>query len=253
MVHHPLFRSDVFRTIYGWLQQYVEDFVELLLPPTCVGCGARGAHFCPRCVRRIRYIRPPYCLRCGQPLTEGNLCHRCQRGYLQYLDRARAMATFSSPLREAIHHFKYRSHLRVGAILGELMAYRLRRDSLRNFVLIPVPLHQERERARGYNQAALLARYIAQQLDLPVWETALLRVRKTQPQVNLHLHERMANVRNAFAVAPHADVRGRSILLIDDVMTTGSTLEACAHALKQAGATHVAAYVLARALYVDVP
>jgi len=163
------------------------------------------------------------------------------------LDRARAAALYASPLREAIHQFKYRRNVHLVPVLARYMLGRLRRDALVDVALVPVPLHPERKRLRGFNQATLLARYLGQQLGLAVEEEILERSRPTRPQVTLSLPERMANMHGAFRAGPPQRLRGRTFLVIDDVMTTGSTLEACAHALKAAGAARVWAYTLARA------
>ncbi len=250
--HDPLPKPGIFHTLRVWLDYYINGMLDFILTPRCVSCHAPLGYFCHHCIRRIQYIQKPYCLRCGQPLTHGTLCHACRRGRFHHLDMARAVAVFSSPLREAIHHFKYRHNLRLMPILGDLMAWRVRPNALEDYVLVPVPLHPSREKDRGYNQAALLARHLGKRLDLPVLENALIRAKETQPQVTLGFRDRMKNVRDAFTVALPEQVRGRHILLIDDVMTTGSTLEASARALKEAGAEHVRAYVLARALYKEL-
>jgi len=154
-------------------------------------------------------------------------------------------------MREAIHAFKYRRNIHLAPHLARFMHVRLRADVLTDTIVVPVPLHPQRERMRGFNQAALLARHVSMAIRRPFRDDLLERTRFTRPQVSLSLSERIANMREAFrAIRPH-QVQGRSFLLIDDVMTTGSTLEACAQALKEAGAARVWAYVLARAALVD--
>lgn len=161
---------------------------------------------------------------------------------------ARAATLYASPLREAIHAFKYRGVARLGPLLGAYMAGRLRATAGFD-VVVPVPLHPAREARRGYNQATILARTIASRWERPLVLSALVRVRETSPQVTLDLNARRGNVRGAFACVDAAAVAGRRVLLVDDVMTTGSTLDACAAVLKAAGAKQVWGFTLARVLY----
>lgn len=229
-----------------WVRMYVEAWLDVLFPPRCAGCGALGEILCSRCVAQFRPITAPYCQRCGQPLSSGRLCGPCARGRFTHLDVARAAAVYAPPLRRIIHAFKYWGHTRLAHPLAEYMAGRVRQDALHVDVIIPVPLHPRRKRQRGYNQAELLARRLGRAFRLPVQAEVLERVRPTLPQVTLSLRERMENVKGAFRCVDRARVAEKRVLLIDDVMTTGSTLEACAAALKEAGARRVWGYTLAR-------
>ncbi len=233
-----------------WLAHYLEGVLDVLFPPRCAGCGRPGnIGLCAACWRRVVPVRRPYCPRCGQPTSHPRPCPTCRAGILQALDLARAAALYRSPLKDAIHAFKYRRDRRTGEALAAYMAARLRRAPLPVDVVVPVPLHPRRQRRRGFNQAALLAQAVAQALERPLLLDVLERVRATPPQVTLPWRERRTNMQGAFACRRPAAVRGRHVLLVDDVMTTGSTLEACATALKEAGARGVWGYVLARAVY----
>ncbi|NPA90080.1 MAG: ComF family protein [Chloroflexi bacterium] len=234
------------------IRWYLEALADLLFPPQCPGCGRVGVVLCDTCLAHFEAIGPPYCRKCGQPLEEGDLCSMCRRGRFHHLDWARSAAVFQSPLREAVHDFKYQSNTRLAEPLARYMEDHLPAEILDVDALIPVPLHPKRHRERGYNQAALLARHLSRATHIPVREDILVRVRYTRPQVNLGFRERIANMEGAFAVVDSAPVRGRSFLLIDDVMTSGSTLEACARALKEAGAARVIAYTLARASFLSL-
>jgi len=243
-----------------WLRQLTNAIVDLLYPPHCAVCHSLGSWLCIRCIAQIERIHPPVCLRCGRPVgpevnfaataqEPGPRCGRCEE-LPPDLDLLRAFAYFGGPLREAIHQFKYGGVAVLAGPLGQMMACAwpdLAPDGQEQVdVIVPVPLHPRRERERGYNQAALLAREFGPRLGCPVVEDALLRPRETLPQVNLGTRERRANVHGAFRCAD-SRLRGSRVLIIDDVFTTGATLEAAASALRLGGASAVLGYTLARA------
>lgn len=233
-----------------YLAQLARGALDLLYPPRCAGCGRLGSLFCASCLAQVEPLRPPICEHCGRPASSVGLCPFCRRTP-SALDGIRSAAIFKEPLRSAIHHFKYYG----GQALAEPLASLLRdcwlRQSLPVDVLVPVPLHERRLQERGYNQAALLARELGRSLGLPVVEQVLHRVRETLPQVGLNARQRRENVAGAFHCLNGA-MRGRSVLLIDDVCTTGATLEACAVALRQEGkAAAVWALTVARARGLD--
>jgi ComF family protein len=243
----------------GRLKQLANTLADLFFPPRCVGCRSFGAWLCGRCLGEIEFIRPPICARCGlpwQPAQSPNLqdseepvgvCSRC-RGALANLDGLRASAFHSGVLRQAIHQFKYQDLRILASPLGLLMAAgwpTLAPPGLEVDAIVPVPLHKTRERERGYNQAALLSRELGYRLNLPVVEDALVRTRATAPQVGLDAAGRRANVEGAFQCTK-ASLVGRRVLLVDDVFTTGATLEAAGAGLRQGGSQLVWAYALAR-------
>lgn len=234
-----------------WLRKLGDAAVDLLFPPRCVVCHRLGAWFCAACIDKIEFIEPPVCRGCGLPL-EGSgadpLCSRCRQSP-PAVDALRAAAYHSGPLREAIHEFKYGDLRSLAAPLGQLMAKRwvvLANRELDMDTVVPVPLHPRRERQRGYNQAALLAEALGACLQKPVVQGVLVRTRATAPQVGLNPTERQSNVRGAFRCTGN-DLAGTRVLLVDDVCTTGSTLESACLALREAGVTSVQAYTLARA------
>lgn len=154
---------------------------------------------------------------------------------------------FVDPIPPVIHKLKYKGQFGLARPLADLMAQAWRRWQLTADLLVPVPLHPERERTRGYNQSALLVSHLAGALGIPAEMKALCRAKNTRPQVGLNAVERQENMRGAFtAVSP--DVQGKNILLVDDVCTTGATLASAAEALLEAGANSVSAYCLARAI-----
>jgi ComF family protein len=162
-------------------------------------------------------------------------------------DQALSPGLFEGPLREAIHQFKYRPCRALGKPLGQWMTEHIRLCADIDIVL-PVPLHTKRLRQRGFNQALLLAHQACEALQILLSYDNLVRVRPTRPQVELTGAERIKNVEGAFAVRRPSDVLDKRILLIDDVFTSGATMNECAFALKQAGAAQVTALTLARAL-----
>lgn len=236
----------------GW-PRLKAALLDLLYPPRCAGCDRRGAWFCAACMAQLERIAPAHCALCGEPLAATPtpparaLCPRCRTHPLT-LDGLRFAAYFAGPLRPAVHQLKYRHCRAVAPALGHLIADAFRAAPFPCELLIPVPLHAQRLRERGYNQAALLAQAVGAELAVPVQPTALVRCRATRSQVTLGAQERRDNVRGAFAVPPPAiaSVQGRAVAVVDDVCTTGATLEACAAALRQAGATSVWGLTLGR-------
>ncbi len=219
------------------LHQIKASFLDLLFPLQCLGCGTEGSLLCPSCCLSLPRIKQPLCQRCGTPLNEGNLCPACISHPLT-IDGIRSLFLFGGTVRHAIHQLKYRHLKAMADPLGQLLAEFLHSYPLPSEVLIPVPLHPKRLRERGYNQATLLAREVSKLNGLPVDERLLLRQRDTITQARTASSmERRSNVRDAFIC--RQGLHGERILLIDDVCTTGATLDACAAALKAAGAGSV--------------
>ena len=229
--------------ISGW-RNAMDAILNLVFPPHCVACGRGGDWLCPQCIAGIEYLKPPLCASCGQPLPRGILCHACASRPLE-ISGIRAVAYLTGAMREAIHHFKYKGARVLAPYFGDLLAETWRRAPWRASVVVPVPLHPRRLRQRGYNQSALLARELGGRVDLPVVEGCLLRLRPTRPQVGLGAEERIRNVQDAFGCSD-ARMADTDILLVDDVCTTGATLEACTRALLASGVRSVWALTLAR-------
>ena len=241
------------------LRLAADGVLAVLLAPSCAACRepldapSRGP-VCPACWSAIRIITPPVCERCGDPLPSWRAisqtrarCPRCRRRS-SAIDHSRAVGAYEGALREIIHALKYDGRRTVARPLGRLMARHGAPLLEGADCVVPVPLHRRRRRARGFNQAAELARAVG----LPVVD-ALVRVRATSSQTDLPAAQRHRNVRGAFRAARPgvfgwrgAALRGRTIVLVDDVSTTGATLEACAAALKAAGAREVRALTAAR-------
>ncbi len=186
------------------------------------------------------------CPRCGRPTPEAAICATCQHQPLKVAP-IRSAFLFEGALRQAVHALKYRGGRSVVELLALRMAEAWSQNPLPSELLIPIPLHPEREVRRGYNQAALLARALGRCLDLPVASRALVRTRNTASQTQLNRAERRDNVTGAFVVQKGVELAGRRVTLVDDVATTGATLEACAAALWAEGTETVNAFTLARA------
>ncbi len=220
------------------------SLLDLLFPPRCASCGRPGAWFCRACLAQVDWLRPPLCLHCGEPLAPGDRCPR-RRQHLPLLDGLRSAAWHTGALRVAIHRLKYRGQRILAGPLGAILTEAWRRLPPPADLLVPVPLHPRRLRERGFNQATLLAQRLSGETSIPVEGHWLQRVRHTQPQVELSASERLANVEGAF-VYHGPSLAGRAVCLIDDLCTTGATLQACGAALHSAGARSVWAYTLAR-------
>lgn len=221
-----------------------QRLLDLLYPPRCAGCGSGGAWYCAACRDRTLPVPPPLCPRCGQTVA-GDDCRSCATSP-PVATALRAATPFEGPVRQAIHRLKYSNLTAVAPTLAGLLRRAYAEAGWAADLVAPVPLHPARQRRRGYNQAERLARPLAVALALPMMSGCLRRVRATADQIGLDAGGRSANVAGAFAVARPASVAGRTVLIVDDVATTGCTLDACGRALLDAGATAVYALVLAR-------
>lgn len=236
---------------------FFQKIIDILLPPRCLKCGkilGDSNGLCPECFNEITFIAKPYCARCGIPLqneTYGKqmLCGNClgERKPLFRLSRsAVCYDEFSKPL---ILDFKFHDHTENASFLARWM-WMGGKDifSRRVDAIIPIPLHYTRMIKRRYNQSALLAKELSKLCGVPADFASVVRHRKTKPQVEFSGHDRVKNVKDAFSVKYPARLKGKHVLLIDDVMTTGSTLKECARAILAAGAASVDTLTVARVI-----
>ncbi|MFN8453613.1 MAG: ComF family protein [Anaerolineae bacterium] len=233
---------------HSLLQKSTQSLLDLLFPPNCIVCKAPKQWLCESCYNQITFIVPPICLRCGTPgSSQGSVCEQCRHNPLQFIGGIRSASYFEdNPIRPAIHFLKYRNHKAVVTVLAKILAQAYQRYGLEADVIVPVPLHPVRLRERGYNQSELLAHSLSQELGLSLDTKSLQRTRQTKSQMTLGSNERHHNVAGAFACRG-TDLRGQKVLLIDDVCTTGSTLDSCAEALMQNGVASVWGLTLAKA------
>lgn len=236
---------------------FLHTVLDFLFPPLCHVCRkfipeAGHLHVCPTCRERMPSIVSPLCPVCGCPFIgagDDHVCGACITSR-HHFDAARAALAYEGASRDLIHAFKYgnKTHLRrpLALVTIEMLAefVRMRAPNL----IIPVPLHRKRLRSRGFNQAVLLGEIFSSHWKIPLERHNLRRVRWTEPQVSLSAGDRRANVKGAFSVQDPGRIEGRRVLLVDDVLTTGSTVEECALVLKAAGAVDVSVLTVARAL-----
>ena len=219
--------------------------VDSFFPRRCVGCGKAGDFLCPDCLIELPRLVTPLCPKCGRPQASGIVCPSCRQRPIE-IDGIRSLFRFDEVIRKAIHQLKYRNLKAISPCLAELLADYLRANPLPGEALVSVPLHPRRLRERGYNQSNLLARELAKRIELPVFEDCLVRVKQARPQARAaDVEERRRNVADAFECREEK-VDGKQIILVDDVCTSGATLESCAAALKNKGAMSVWGLTLAR-------
>ena len=220
--------------------------LDLLYPPKCAGCSREGQFICESCLNAQPRLLAPYCLACAQPLPRGSICADC-RGTPLAIDAIRAPFLMEGAIRHAIHQLKYGNLRAIAPLLGRIMAEFMSSEGVSGDALVPVPLHSKRERQRGYNQANLLARETGKLLHISVASGLLSRVSNAPPQARSQsAADRKANVKDSFYCPNPSGTDGKVLVLVDDVCTTGATLDACAIALKSAGAVRVYGVTLAR-------
>jgi ComF family protein len=233
-----------FKLLQHWQHRTWSGFVNLLFPPRCGGCQQPGSLWCDACRAAVQPILPPWCEVCGELHTPDRLCHNCRQHPLQ-IEKIRSAAVFEGALRQAIHRFKYERWSSLAEPFGEMLADFWRAERLTADWLIPVPLHPSRERDRGYNQSELLARDLSRRVGVRISGRGLRRTRATAVQMTLNAAQRRENVAGAFECTD-SRIRNAHVIVIDDVGTTGATLEACAQAVLKAGAVSVMGLTLAR-------
>ncbi|MBI5197416.1 MAG: ComF family protein [Nitrospirae bacterium] len=233
--------------------------LNLFYPSVCCGCKQwlhpwrRGdLPVCPDCLKKIKRLDGPCCPCCGRPFASesalrhspDHLCGRCRKRRPHY-DRVFSGWEYEGAMREMIHRFKYRKRLLLGKKLSRHFIQGLNALPPADGIL-PVPLHSKRLREREFNQSLVMARVIAKAHRIPLFPDLLIRVRPTPPQVELSHAERIRNMKRAFEIKRGADVRNKQFILVDDVLTSGSTVNECARVLKKAGAEKVYVVTLAR-------
>ena len=218
--------------------------LDALYPLECSGCGGSGKIICDRCAQELPCLSPPYCRICAA-YSEFELCQACAQSGRRF-DGVRAPYRYEGTIRQAILALKYGGIKAAASQLGDMLAEYLDDNPLPGELLAPVPMHGSRQRERGYNQAELLARRLAGSCDAPYRGDLLVRTRRVDPQAGMtSAASRASNVADSVTVPRPSEVHDARIILVDDVATTGSTLDACAAALKDAGAASVWCLTLA--------
>lgn len=229
-------------SLFSSLKQKALNF---LFPPHCVSCGKGGVFLCRKCQNKLIYLQPPLCTRCSKPIRTGTICSKCQ-SQTWNIDGIYSIFKYGGAIRQAIIQFKYENLKVLADPLSHCMLEYLKEHHLSFDIIIPVPIHKRRLRERGYNQSSLLAQRLSRVTRIPVVEGALVRTKHSPSQAKSdNVDQRRNNINNAFKCVSH-DVSGKRILLIDDVCTSGATLNSCATSLKSAGAASVWGLTLAK-------
>jgi len=219
--------------------------LDLFFPPACGGCGKVGSRWCADCQQRVKILSGTLCKICGLPLAKAGICDTCHADRPHFL-ALRAWAVFENPVQTALHKLKYRRDISMGDSLASQMLPFVQGLSWPIDMIIPIPLGKQRRRERGYNQVGMIAKPLAMALNVKYAPNELMRRRETRSQVGLTKAERRENVHDAFQAG--AGVNGKTVLVMDDVSTTGSTLSSSAEVLYSSGAKDVYALTVARAL-----
>ncbi|MBN2327714.1 MAG: ComF family protein [Candidatus Omnitrophica bacterium] len=249
----------------SWLspcKEIASSLLELIYPSVCAGCGrempGQDALICSDCLHQIPRIQPPLCPQCGAPLSAppdptGKRCRFCPPGP-HFFQQSRSLYSYKDPrVKNLVHALKFRYQTGVAAPLSRLLSYGFDFyfSKMNIDALAPVPLHKSRLREREFNQAALLCGEISRRRRIPIREDLVYRRRRTPPQASLHPETRMKNLEDAFFPVEENAAAGLRVLIVDDVMTTGATINAVSKALRRAGAEAV--FALTLALTIDLP
>lgn len=237
------------------LKRFFKGLVDILYPPHCLICqnhlknGCLDNLMCPECWMKIKRNSPPFCSCCGRHLEDAlkDSCRFCQKKDY-YFDRAFSPCVYEGIIKELIHQFKYVGKDYLGSTLGRLLVEFINEYglSLEPFdFIIPVPLYKRKLREREFNQAEILAEYLASEFKLALLKDALLRIRDTPTQTELSQEERSKNVKGCFLANPRIELKNKNVLLVDDLLTTGSTCSEAARALKNARCGQVVVFTLA--------
>jgi ComF family protein len=246
--------AKLFRPPWPAMRAAGRHLLDAILPPQCLSCRALVAEpgqLCGECWRRVRFIEAPFCSCCGRPFAfetgPDTLCGDCAAARPAFTG-ARAVMIYDDDSRDLVLGFKRGDRLEGAPAFGSWMARSGRELLEAADIVVPVPLHRRRLFTRRFNQAAVLAQAIGKSAGIPVLTDALQRIRATPSQAGLTRSGRFRNVRGAFAVRARRReiLRGRAVVLVDDVMTTGATVDACSRVLLRAGAARVSVLTLAR-------
>lgn len=229
--------------------------LNIIVPQTCLYCKKDQRYdykfpLCENCLKELEPIKFPYCQKCGIELKSGGaLCYNCKKDKVKrYFSFSRSVFKFNPVLREAIHTFKYSGYKNIGRWLGSLMAEKfIEYKELEGFdFLIPVPISLRKKRERGFNQSEILAFEISKKTGLSVLSDVVVKIKDTKSQVGLSQNERENNLEGSFSCINHDKIKGKKIIIVDDVATTLSTLNEVSKVLKKSGVKEIACYTLAR-------
>jgi len=243
------------------IEYIIEGLLNFVFPLNCKICKkpireSKGYSICENCFKTIELIEQPYCIKCGKPLVPTDvfkqnreiLCLDCKKKKYSF-KFSRSTGVYDKVLKKCIHLFKYYGEKKLAKPLGKLMVdYLLKNNDFENEfeLIIPVPLHKNDLKKRGFNQSVLLSKVIGDYFSIPVGESVLIKKKLTPFQVNLSKKEREKNILRSFSVEKPEEIKGKNILILDDVFTTGATVEECAKELMKARAKNIFVLTLAR-------
>jgi competence protein ComFC len=228
----------------------INGIFELLFPKRCLGCNEVGSFLCGECLKEVRFLEKQLCPNCKKESFAGMFCRK-ECGNEFFFDQLIVCSEYekTSVLRKLITTFKYKFVEELCTLLGEMlrtqMTYFSQFQDFSGFLIVPVPLHKKRLKFRGFNQAKVLGEYLGKIMGIPLFD-CLKRVKFEKTQAKLKRKERLSNLKNAFEMKAEENVMGKSILLLDDVATTGTTLNECSRILKDFGAKYICCLTIAR-------
>ncbi|TAN58409.1 ComF family protein [Patescibacteria group bacterium] len=226
-----------------FFNKFLKTFFDFIFPIECVGCGKNGSFLCPGCSAKIKIIPVQTCHYCRKLRAFGKTCDQCLSK--NRLDGLFILGPYDQPiLKDAIHAWKHERVKEIGNILGLWAAKNLNSSLFQSSIIVPIPLHKQRQFDRGFNQSEQLSLILAQKFQIPA-KTLLIKIKDTEPQSSLNREKRLLNIRGVFAPAKDAKLNGENIILIDDITTTGATMEEAAKTLKKSGAKSIFGLALA--------
>lgn len=232
----------------GSLNDIMKSILDLIYPVQipCIFCRGQvsevnDVNLCQHCLSMMPFVGDNSCSTCGRPISPESLESNCAEclSRTTYFDMGWPVFEFVGLVQSALHRLKYEGDIEIAPAIGRLMARKLKQKKWDIDIIVPVPLHSERLEERGYNQSLLLAGEIGRECGIDVKDNILLRTRCTESQVNLSRSERRLNVRNAFSVSDTNLAGGKSFLIVDDIITTGATINECSRVLKDSGALKI--------------
>lgn len=236
-------------------KEYIDAALDLIYPSKtiCYSCGniikrEEKYSLCPNCYNSLPFIPEHSCNKCGIPLRmieDGPNCEECKNTFY-FFHKAISVVKYEEVVKRLIYRFKYSNHTYLSRTMGAMMANKLKAEGIKTDLIIPIPLYKNKEKERGFNQSVLLSKYISEKINIPVNTNNLIRVKNTKVMHSLSKKERVQNVKDAFKVVDKWVIKNKSILLVDDIFTTGATVNISSKLLIEAGAKLIIVLTFAR-------
>lgn len=236
-------------------KEYIGYALDLIYPSKtiCYSCGKtiKGEEkysLCQNCYKSLSFISDYNCNKCSVPLRmieDGPYCESCKNTFY-YFDKAIAVVSYQEDIKRLIYRFKYSNHTYLATTMAYMMSDKLEVEGFKIDLIIPIPLYKGKQRERGFNQSDLLSKYISEKINIPINTNTLIRSKNTKVMHKLSKRERQENVKDAFKVVDKWVIKDKSILLVDDIFTTGSTVNICSKLLTESGAKSIIVLTFAR-------